>query len=235
MKKAFTLAEVLITIGIIGVVIAMTLPSLVTKYQKQQFAALLKKAYSTFSQALILSQEFNGPSDTWLTLEPSSTYEENLNYFKLYWEPYLKVLQVCETMEDCGYKIHNYASVSDLKNYSYFGQYTNVPGFIYGDGTYAYIRPYNKNSTADNPKKVQLLSIDLNGPKNPNIIGIDVFQFEIDTSRGIIAGFGSFLYGRDASFCTKEKVKKSNDYARSCSIKVMSDGWEFKSDYPWYR
>lgn len=229
MKKAFTLAEVLITIGIIGIVIAMTLPSLVTKYQKQQFSSQLKKAYSTFTQALMLSQEFNGPSDTWQTLEPSSTYEENLNYFKLYWEPYLKVMQICETMADCGYKINNYASVSDLKNYKYYGQDYNVPGFIYGDGTYAYIRPYHKNSTADKSLKIQLLSVDLNGPKNPNIIGIDIFQFQIDTSKGIIKGFSN------SNYCTKSNINKNSEYARSCGGKVMADGWEFKSDYPWYR
>ena len=43
--KAFTLAEVLITLGIIGIVAAMTLPILIGKYQKMQTATQLKKAY----------------------------------------------------------------------------------------------------------------------------------------------------------------------------------------------
>lgn len=229
MKKAFTLAEVLITLGILGVVIAMTLPALITNYQKKQFSAQLKKAYSTFSQALMLSQEFNGPSNTWWTLEPSSTYEENLKYFELYWKPYLKIIQMCEKMSDCGYKINNYASVSDLKNYRYYGQRDNVPAFIYGDGTYAFIRPYNLNSTVDNPQKLQLLQIDLNGPKNPNILGIDVFQFEINISKGIITGYSN------PDRCTVSEIKNSTENARACGAKVMSDGWEFAADYPWYR
>ncbi len=229
MKKAFTLAEVLITLGILGVVIAMTLPALITNYQKKQFSAQLKKAYSTFSQALMLSQEFNGPSNTWWTLEPSSTYEENLKYFELYWKPYLKIIQMCEKMSDCGYKINNYASVSDLKNYRYYGQLDNVPAFIYGDGTYAFIRPYNLNSTVDNPQKLQLLQIDLNGPKNPNILGIDVFQFEINISKGIITGYSN------PDKCTVSEIKNSTENARACGAKVMSDGWEFAADYPWYR
>ena len=45
MKKAFTLAEVLITLGIIGIVAAMTLPTLIGKYQKKQTVTQLKKAY----------------------------------------------------------------------------------------------------------------------------------------------------------------------------------------------
>lgn len=50
MKKAFTLAEVLITLGIIGIVAAMTLPALIGKYQKNQTLTQLKKAYTEISQ-----------------------------------------------------------------------------------------------------------------------------------------------------------------------------------------
>lgn len=45
-KKAFTLAEVLITLGIIGVVAAITIPGLITKYQKLATVVKLKKVYS---------------------------------------------------------------------------------------------------------------------------------------------------------------------------------------------
>lgn len=46
MKKGFTLAEVLITLGIIGVVAAMTLPTLVQKYQDKADHSHLQKVYS---------------------------------------------------------------------------------------------------------------------------------------------------------------------------------------------
>jgi len=46
MKKGFTLAEVLITLGIIGVVAAMTIPTLMTKYAKQRTETQLVKFYS---------------------------------------------------------------------------------------------------------------------------------------------------------------------------------------------
>lgn len=64
-NKAFTLAEVLITLGIIGIVAALTLPSVITKYQKKQTVAQLKKAYSTISQALVTSQYENGNISEW--------------------------------------------------------------------------------------------------------------------------------------------------------------------------
>lgn len=48
-KKAFTLSEVLITLGIIGVVAALTVPSLITKHQKMVFATKAKQTYSILS------------------------------------------------------------------------------------------------------------------------------------------------------------------------------------------
>lgn len=225
---AFTLAEVLITLGIIGIVAAMTMPSLIANYQKKQTSAQLKKAYSTFAQALVSSQYDNGNSSEWETTEPSSTYDDNLKYFETYWKPYLRIVKMCKTMAECGYDIKNYASVSDRSNFKYYGQASNVPGFIYGDGTYAYLRPYSYNSTSDNPQLFQMLSIDLNGPKKPNIIGRDVFQFQINISKGVISGVG------DKNNCTISKINNNvSENPRSCGQKILSDGWEILDDYPW--
>ncbi len=226
MHKGFTMAEVLITLGVIGIVAAMTLPSLIAKYEQKQTSVKLKKAYSTFEQALLTSKYFNGEPENWILTEESSSYNENLKYFETYWKPYLKVIQICKTMSACGYKSNGYASVSDLTKYSYYGQAGNVPGFICGDGTYAYIRPYSISSQI---AKYQLLSIDINGAKKPNIIGIDVFQFVIDLDKGILKGVGEPVH------CTAGRIKLSTEYARYCGGKLLQDNWEFKSDYPWYK
>ena len=61
-KAAFTMAEVLITLGIIGIVAAMTLPSLIGKWQKKVTIANLKKSYTILSQLVLRSQEDNGPA-----------------------------------------------------------------------------------------------------------------------------------------------------------------------------
>ena len=52
MKQAFTLAEVLITLGIIGVVAAMTLPALIQSYANTVVETRLAKFYSTINQAI---------------------------------------------------------------------------------------------------------------------------------------------------------------------------------------
>ena len=55
MKKAFTLAEMLIVIAIIGVVAALVMPSLVADYQNRVLMTQLKKAYAEISQAGLLA------------------------------------------------------------------------------------------------------------------------------------------------------------------------------------
>ena len=50
-KPAFTLAEVLITLGVIGIVAAMTLPTLIANYQKELIATRLKHFSSLLQQA----------------------------------------------------------------------------------------------------------------------------------------------------------------------------------------
>ena len=91
MKKAFTLAEVLITLGIIGVVAAMTLPVITQKVDKQVTVSKLKKSLATMYEIVRLSEADNGEVWTWDFSEES--YEHAFvesNFFKKYFEPYIK-------------------------------------------------------------------------------------------------------------------------------------------------
>ena len=58
-RVAFTLAEVLITLGIIGVVAALTIPSLIAKYQDKVLINQTKKAFSVFQNGLALASQDN--------------------------------------------------------------------------------------------------------------------------------------------------------------------------------
>ena len=66
MKKAFTLAEVLITLLIIGIVAALTIPSVISNYQQQEFKTGLKKAVSVLNEAIQvnIAQDGETPYDT---------------------------------------------------------------------------------------------------------------------------------------------------------------------------
>ena len=70
MKKGFTLSEVLITLGIIGVVAALTLPSLITKHQKRVVATNTKSFFSIMHQAVLLKNSQEN-STSWLSEELS--------------------------------------------------------------------------------------------------------------------------------------------------------------------
>jgi len=64
-SAAFTLAEVLITLGIIGVVAAMTMPTLIQKHQKKVFVTKMKYTYSVLDNAFIMARQEHGDPKDW--------------------------------------------------------------------------------------------------------------------------------------------------------------------------
>ena len=77
-KFGFTLAEVLITLAIIGVVAALTIPNLVQSYKKSVVETKLAKFYSMINQAIKLSEIDNGPKENW-----------DLKDIDVFWDTYL--------------------------------------------------------------------------------------------------------------------------------------------------
>ena len=86
---AFTLAEVLITLGIIGVVAAMTMPSLMQHYKRQQATARIKKFVSVINQALISAENDLGPREDWVIGEKDNS-DSAYNFLNTYIKPYIK-------------------------------------------------------------------------------------------------------------------------------------------------
>ncbi len=101
MKKAFTLAEVLITIAIIGVVAALTIPTLIQSYKKSVVETKLSQFYTMMNQAVKLSEIDNGEQSTWLSYSGGDFLNEYSieEYFNKYFAPYLKVVKT-ETVND---------------------------------------------------------------------------------------------------------------------------------------
>ncbi len=99
-KNGFTLAEVLITLGVIGVVAALTLPSLIEKHDKQVISTRLKKFYSTMNQAILLYEQKNNISKEYFDFSSfcdglsKDSYECNLNVFNEYFAPYVKYTKI---------------------------------------------------------------------------------------------------------------------------------------------
>lgn len=91
MKKAFTLSEILITISIIGIVAALTIPSIVSNYQQNEYKTGLRKAIAVIDTAISISITENGDSPY-----------QNKNLFK-YLQKHMKILKTfsAETREKC--------------------------------------------------------------------------------------------------------------------------------------
>jgi len=89
---AFTLAEVLITLGIIGVVAAMTLPTLLSKYRKNVVISKLQKASSTIAQASNLATATYGTNyrEVFEGFDPDIALE----MFNKYYTPFMKLDKV---------------------------------------------------------------------------------------------------------------------------------------------
>ena len=86
-KVAFTLAEVLITLGIIGVVAAMTIPNVVANYKKKVVETRLLKIYSILNQAIVLSEADNGVCSTWDWGDPNN--HRNSELLEAWWNKYM--------------------------------------------------------------------------------------------------------------------------------------------------
>ena len=87
-KRAFTLAETLITLGIIGVVAALTIPTLIQSYKKREIETSLQKIYSTVNQAIKRAELDYGEYESWEFTSNAS------NVFEQYFIPYLNINKV---------------------------------------------------------------------------------------------------------------------------------------------
>ena len=167
-KIAFTLAEVLITLGIIGVVAAMTMPSLIQNYQEKATVTRVKKVYNVLSTALQSAYFENGK------------YNENENVndsgqtFYEYISPYLKFQKYCGTEKGCWPDV----TIKHLhgENWANLDSYQNYIKAILADGT---LFQFYRNGE---------IRVDVNGFKGPNTVGRDIFYFAIKDDKVIPIG-----------------------------------------------
>ncbi|MDR1167926.1 MAG: type II secretion system GspH family protein [Heliobacteriaceae bacterium] len=86
-QTAFTLAEVLITLGIIGVVASLTMPALIANHRKIVVETHLKRFYSNMNQAIKLSEVDNGDKKEW-------AFTGDIDWYNKYLAPYLKTTSI---------------------------------------------------------------------------------------------------------------------------------------------
>lgn len=218
-NNGFTLAETLITLVIVGIIAAITVPSLIVKYQKEQTIVGLKTAYSTIQQALNKSFAENGPFESWDN-NATNSYDENYYIAEKYIFPYLNVIQNCKVNnKNCFHKRY-------FLNNNEHGQVDPYARFFLSNGMY-----FEFATHAYSNFKYLHFRVDINGLKGPNKYGRDMFIFHYN--------YGAFKnklvpYGYDGSSrnallnnCNK------NSSGTYCAALIMQDGWNISDDYPW--
>ena len=217
-RLGFTLAEVLITLGIIGVVAALTMPVLVANYSKKADVAKLKKAYTVINQAFKLSEVDNGASEHW-----ENAYDIGAAvYFEKYWQHYFQGASLCETYKKCGYN-----SITPWKylNGNASGTVADMSAssnsrvlFYSNDGILYVIFTTYGDMLVQSPH----IFIDINGGKAPTVFGKDVFSFVRQEGKGIYPEGYNLPSKSIDSNCSKQNV------GTYCAAKIMRDGWEVK-------
>ncbi len=223
---AFTLAEVLITLGIIGVIAAITLPALIVQHQKTVTVSRLKKVYSVFSQALIQSESINGSAEEWISTDIPLNEETNSKYFNTYWKPFLKISKVC-TDSKCGYDSNGPWKYNNGQPWTYSHVMpSRRTSFYLNDGTFVLLNFGTATDGVYHVSGVQHLIFDINGSKNPNTLGKDVFRYIINLEKHNITPLGN---GTERALLL-ENCKDTGEY---CAALIMHDSWQIKKDYSW--
>lgn len=187
-QKGFTLAEVLITLGIIGVVAALTMPALINKVSDIQYKTAAKKAYSSIQNAYNLAMADNGES--YRNANTIATEDLQLNH-----EKFIAIKNKMNVIKSCPY---NTGSFGKCWANTGVGNPNAVPttcqgfivsfqnqneSFITADGMAFMFYSYGADTGS------RQIAIDTNGLKKPNQWGKDAFvvtiggnKIEINTS-----------------------------------------------------
>ena len=207
---AFTLAEVLITLGIIGVVAAITMPTLINNYQKKAAITAAKKAYSTLSQAYTQLVNDNGEGLSVCSINNSeclgklfAPYLKSLNGNGKLYTPSSEKAEGCWEDNDIGMvnETHYCFSAVDGISYDFDMEYQEAN------------------------KKQALIYVDINGLKRPNKFGKDRFAFIVLNSTLLPAkDFLGQDYYTSATTCDDGKAANNGSTAYSnagCAYKYI--------------
>ena len=203
-SNGFTLAEVLVTFAVIGVIAALTIPGLLKNHQNQVTVTKLKKAFSVLSQATMminadcdgnvlncLSDPNAANNDAPTTTEIANLYKAKLSYIK-----------------DCGISgtgcfgnvMYKYLDGTDYINWT---TRTDRHKLLLNDGVAI-------NVNWDGPTyeyKAFRGDIDVNGPNPPNQLGRDIFTFLYNKNTGMLEPMGA-NYNREGGSCTSSDQKE---------------------------
>ena len=236
MKKAFTLAEVLITLAIIGVVAAMTIPTLISDYQKKEYVARLQKAHSVLINGFKLMLATEGvdtirQSNFAKELETSDgssvTNESLLLSIQNNLTKYFKITDACYGLEEnaCSFYSAEYKAL----NGGEMGKLISATYFSLTDGATYVLMPFIYTQSF-----ASYMYIDVNGTAGPNKLGRDLFMYylvDVGTHFELRAMGPESMYNKtfeeDPTMCG---IPGSTDVSmangQGCAERIIKEGWK---------
>lgn len=225
-KKAFTLAEVLITLGIIGVVAAITMPMLIDSYNKNLTEVRLKKFYSTINQAYNMVIAERGDYNDWLSDYAVESESKNnkvvdknelvVTKFKEYFGKYISFTDEKIVQAD-GYTRHLF----------YLKDGSAMSPAAYNSYDYEFF-PQNAEKCLKRESIERFGSCSfpffLTGGKTAFLKGFAPYSFPLKKSTFTM----DELY-QGSSYSCKDGTSISGNY---CGLIIMLNGWEIPKDYP---
>lgn len=221
---AFTLAEILITLGIIGIIAALTIPTLLEDIQDTQFKSAWKKEYSTIYQAVSSIVDDNGGDISGLCLDNHIG-----NCFLNLLSQKLAFSRNCQANTVRGNCWHNDNIVKNLAGGEDWVTYNSSvlrSGFILSDGTLGIISWGNGDCNTTDGSYTNMcgaLLIDVNGFKPPNVQGKDIFFITMGSTRIRPRGTqGDWVYNNSSDHgCSTTSTPAYVDAGTGCSAQYL--------------
>ncbi len=222
----FTLAEVLITLGIIGVVAAMTLPAVITNYKAVTLKTGLNAAYSLIGQAI---ERMRADDISVLPLDyANNTFEPVfVKYFDGALDCKTTYTQTNQTECLLHANMGGFAGVADTETYKNFSKNNSINSLLLDDGQF--VMKNGMLVLIENQNLGSLfITVDVNGKlKKPNAWGHDMFTFQLTQDGKLLPmGVEGTSYNED-EYCSKTSSDNKNGIA--CTAKALGNADYFKN------
>ena len=231
-KCAFTLAEVLITLGVIGIVAALTLPNVINNYKKHKTINRLKSTYSTLNNALEMAKnDYATDMNEW-SIQGDNPKEKAGYFAETYLIPYLKIAINCKNngTSKCNLRFKN------LNSNEYVGTSSTNTAFALANGVFVSVY-VSTSSVVENRVQLRLF---LDGNKLTNINGKDVFIMELGGGTGSGTDKNKFWpYGYARNLSCNSYINGSSGNCKKdstgdkCFALIFCENWQMTDKYPW--